>query len=535
MIVRASIVACALGLAFAPSASAQTAITRTFDDVPAETPVAGAYAPALVIGGLDDCPPGAVDPDSQPDHAGDQAAYSLCDFVVTFADAPQAQLSLRVRTYNTSLAAMRTALQQATVTIRAYSSPGAILVGSFTAEGIPENEWTDMTVVSADRSASIDYVEIESDHSDMLIDDLTYAPTVQPDTAISGPSGVVDRSTADFVLQATVTGSTFECSLDGAPFTACADAPQYAGLADGSHTLRARAVDPYGNVDATPAERTWTIDTTPTSSGDDDGDGVSDQRDNCPEASNADQADEDRDRIGNACEILPTGILEPVAGLRTTVEAVSGRLFVRLPTRSLIARAAQLPPGFVPLKGVQPGEPPPSEFVPLEGIASIPVGSTIDARKGQVAMTSAASFARDDTQTGRFAAGIFRIKQRRRAAADTRRPTTDLVLRTPAGAARACASPSTRPPKGIVRMLSGTVSGPAKGRFRAVGAASTTTVDRSTSWITQDRCDGTLTEVGRGRATVVDRRAHTTVTVHAGQAYRARALLFAAKRRRAED
>ena len=72
-------------------------------------------------------------------------------------------------------------------------------------------------------------------------------------------------------------------------------------------------------------------------------------------------------------------------------------------------------------------------------------------------------------------------------------------------------------------------------KFRAVGAASTTTVARTTTWITQDRCNGTLTEVGRGRARVADHAADTTVTVRAGQAYRAKALLFAAKRRRQES
>ena len=83
-----------------------------------------------------------------------------------------------------------------------------------------------------------------------------------------------------------------------------------------------------------------------------------------------------------------------------------------------------------------------------------------------------------------------------------------------------------------MRALSGAVSGPRKGRFRAVGAASVTTVQRGT-WITQDRCNGTLTEVGRGRATVQDRGRHRTVTVGPGRAYLARVRLFAAKRRRA--
>ena len=46
----------------------------------------------------------------------------------------------------------------------------------------------------------------------------------------------------------------------GAPqFTACPVPSEYTGLADGSHILYVRAVDPSGNVDATPASWTWTV------------------------------------------------------------------------------------------------------------------------------------------------------------------------------------------------------------------------------------------------------------------------------------
>ena len=136
-------------------------------------------------------------------------------------------------------------------------------------------------------------------------------------------------------------------------------------------------------------------------------------------------------------------------------------------------------------------------------------------------------------------APVDKTEQRRRGAKNGRpkrtvaRPATDLVLTTPPGAARACASgtpPSGfTPVKGVVRALSGRVT--EKGSFRTIGAASVTTLTQG-NWITEDRCNGTLTQVGRGRASVFDRGLKRTVTVRAGQAYLARARLFAARRQR---
>ena len=42
------------------------------------------------------------------------------------------------------------------------------------------------------------------------------------------------------------------------------------------------------------------------------------------------------------------------------------------------------------------------------------------------------------------------------------------------------------------------------GRFRSVGRASVTTTTGRASWVVADRCDGTLTRVRRGHATVLD-------------------------------
>ncbi|WP_408890221.1 Ig-like domain-containing protein [Myxococcus faecalis] len=86
--------------------------------------------------------------------------------------------------------------------------------------------------------------------------------TVAPDTTIvSGPSGLTNSASATFDFNSNELAVTYQCSLDGAPFAACTDPVTFPGLSQGSHTLQVRAVDAAGNLDATPASRTWTVDT----------------------------------------------------------------------------------------------------------------------------------------------------------------------------------------------------------------------------------------------------------------------------------
>jgi hypothetical protein len=88
--------------------------------------------------------------------------------------------------------------------------------------------------------------------------------TTPPETSIdSGPSGPTAATSASFTFGSSEPGSRFECSLDNAAFSSCTSPASYTGLADGPHSFRARAIDGAGNVDPTPAIRTWTVDTTP--------------------------------------------------------------------------------------------------------------------------------------------------------------------------------------------------------------------------------------------------------------------------------
>ena len=261
---------------------------------------------------------------------------------------------------------------------------------------------------------------------------------------------------------------------------------------------------------------------------DSDRDGVGDLADNCPDVANANQADADKDKVGDACDILPPGDRPVVVGTTARVAAVSGDVFIKLPPGTAAAArasraAARISQNDAPIEG----------FVPIKGVATVPIGSQIDARRGQIELQTAPTFsragARSRLQQGRFAAALFAIRQARarKAKQRARRPTTDLKLLSPPGTERACAAASTfRPIKGVVRTLSAV----AKGSFRAIGGASTTTATNAT-WLVSDRCDGTLTEVGSGTATVRSSRTGREFKVHAGQGYLVRARLFAARQR----
>jgi hypothetical protein len=77
-----------------------------------------------------------------------------------------------------------------------------------------------------------------------------------PETAIAaGPP---------FVLVSEV-GATFECSLDGAAFAACASPFTPPSPSPGEHTLAVRATDAAGNTDPSPAVRAFTVAAPPTS------------------------------------------------------------------------------------------------------------------------------------------------------------------------------------------------------------------------------------------------------------------------------
>ena len=100
-------------------------------------------------------------------------------------------------------------------------------------------------------------------------------------------------------------------------------------------------------------------------------------------------------------------------------------------------------------------------------------------------------------------------------AAATSAPAGALARRAAAARAAPC---SPAPPQRRVRRLWGSDSG---GRFRTHGRHSHATV-RGTRWLTEDRCDGTLTRVTEGAVVVRDLARRRRVLVRAGHSYLAR-------------
>ena len=92
----------------------------------------------------------------------------------------------------------------------------------------------------------------------------TPADTVAPETTVlTGPIGPTADATPTFTFSSE-SGAGFACKVDAGAFAACsgpAGSHTTAPLGDGAHTFFVRATDAASNVDATPAARSFTVDT----------------------------------------------------------------------------------------------------------------------------------------------------------------------------------------------------------------------------------------------------------------------------------
>jgi hypothetical protein len=85
--------------------------------------------------------------------------------------------------------------------------------------------------------------------------------TIDPDTAISGPTGAINTTTPQYSFGAADANPLgFECSTDNVTYTACTSPHTYS-LPQGPSTVYVRAVDAAGHVDPSPASASVTVDT----------------------------------------------------------------------------------------------------------------------------------------------------------------------------------------------------------------------------------------------------------------------------------
>jgi hypothetical protein len=162
-----------------------------------------------------------------------------------------------------------------------------------------------------------------------------------PETTLAGDG--------PFEFTSPVTGATFECSLDDAAFAPCASPVAFDGLAVGEHTFTVRAVDGFGNVDATPERRTFTV---------------------------------------LAPVVLPAATATPGPTATPAPGPVAGKSVGAKPVGGTV---------LVKLKGAK-------TFEPLSP-SVIANGAEVDARKGIVEIT------RSDGGVARFYDGIFKLSQ----------------------------------------------------------------------------------------------------------------------------
>jgi hypothetical protein len=87
--------------------------------------------------------------------------------------------------------------------------------------------------------------------------------TTAPQTTIeSGPTGTTNDPTPSFGFSSNEAGAGFQCRVDSAAFSSCASPFTTASLAEGPHSFEVRAIDAAQNVDPTPAQRSFSVDTT---------------------------------------------------------------------------------------------------------------------------------------------------------------------------------------------------------------------------------------------------------------------------------
>ena len=186
-----------------------------------------------------------------------------------------------------------------------------------------------------------------------------------------------------------------------------------------------------------------------------------------------------------------------IDGFATPPPPVRGKSVIVQPIKGVVT---VLLPGF-------------KQYVPLPDAERIPVGTVVDARRGVVKLTSVG--AKGKLQTAIFYEGVFQVFQKK-----PRNSITELRLyggnfSVCKKAKRAIVLAAGKIPKSkSIRHLWGKGSG----LFRTKGRYASATI-RGTTWLTDDRCDGTLVRVTRGAVTVRDLPKKKSLVLKAPKSY----------------
>jgi hypothetical protein len=128
--------------------------------------------------------------------------------------------------------------------------PSTCATGGMTYHGLADGEHT-FTVEATDGAGN---PQLGPTKFSWTVDNSVLDETPPETTIEVVPPNPSESSSASFTYASNEPGSSFECSLDGAPFISCpASGISYSGLSGGSHSFQVRATDPSHNTDQTPA------------------------------------------------------------------------------------------------------------------------------------------------------------------------------------------------------------------------------------------------------------------------------------------
>jgi hypothetical protein len=293
----------------------------------------------------------------------------------------------------------------------------------------------------------------------------------------SGPSGTVSTSSVTFTFASPEDGG-FQCSLDGAEWSACSPPQSYDGLADGPHRFEVRALNRPLHPDPTPAAVDFTVATP------------------VPEPPDPELP---QTPIVAAPPVLLAGPPAPVAGQSFNLEPANGSVQLQCP-----------------------GE---DEYAPLTSFKQVPMGCLVNTRQGVVSLT-ASKGSSGELQNADFWGGVFVVSQKEgddqevelKLAGKRMCERRDSASQPAARASREAAAHASRSRRGGRRAW-----GSGKGNYETSGSYGSATV-RGTTWLVADRCDAsTLFKVAEGTVWVQDFVKDKQVVLEAGEQYLAKA------------